>query len=355
MACRRMVAALAAGLMIAALLPAAAQAHTGPANPVASSYVARVTGAPAGVEPRVVGGDLRMWLRVDPIQYVVVLDYRGAPYLRFSPAGVYVNTRSEMYYLNQPIPLAPPAGLTARTRPHWELQSPGHVYQWHDGRLHALATVALSPGQRYVGQWRIPLVVNGRATALNGGLWHADDPSIVWFWPIAVALLCLWAMSRLRRRALDRLIANALSIGALASVAILAIGHQLEGQPFVGTGQEIVLGLILAFVAILLVWVLVRGAGAFSLILVAVASLWGGLEFLPTLLHGFVLLVVPAFLARVATVVCLSAGLGVVILLFGFRLVDVPEEAGEDGALPGSADGRGREEIKAWESAPRSG
>lgn len=286
---------------------------------------------------------------------MTVLDYRGAPYLRFSPSGVYVNANSAMYYLNQPIPLKPPVGLSPRARPKWEPQSRGHLYEWHDGRLHALATVALAPGQRYVGQWRIPLIVDGHRTALTGGLWHADDPSIVWFWPIAVVLLCLWAVSRLGIRALDRRMATGLSIGALASAAILAIGHQLDGQPFVGVGQEIVLGLILAFVAVMLGWVVVRGAGAFSLILVAVAALWAGLEFLPTLLHGYVISVMPAFLVRMATVTCLSAGLGAVILLFGFRLVDVPEEAGQDGPLPEPAGGPKREEIEAWESFPRAG
>ncbi len=95
---------------------------------------------------------------------MTVLDYRGAPYLRFSPSGVYVNANSAMYYLNQPIPLKPPVGLSPRARPKWEPQSRGHVYEWHDGRLHALATVALAPGQRYVGQWRIPLIVDGHRT-----------------------------------------------------------------------------------------------------------------------------------------------------------------------------------------------
>lgn len=348
MTCRRVAVFLALGFLAPAVLPSAAQAHTGPANPVASSYVARTTGVPTGLEARVVGGDLRMWLRVNSPRTVTVLDYRGAPYLRFSPSGVSVNTNSAMYYLNQPIPLKPPVGLSPHARPRWELQSPGNVYEWHDGRLHALATVALSPGQSFVGRWNIPLVVNGQRTNLTGDLWHSDDPSIVWFWPIAVVVLCLWAVSRLRRREFDRLMATGLGVGALAAVAVLAIGHQLEGQPFVSTGQEIVLGLILAFVAAMVVWIVVRGTGPIALILVAVASLWAGLEFLPLLLHGFVLVVVPAFLARMATVVCLSAGVGVVVLLFGFRLVDTPELADTAAGPPESH--RELEGNAAWES-----
>ena len=39
---------------------------------------------------------------------VVVLDYRGAPYLRFSRSGVDVNQASSMYYLNQTPAETPP-------------------------------------------------------------------------------------------------------------------------------------------------------------------------------------------------------------------------------------------------------
>lgn len=288
-----------------------------------------------------------MWLDVPPGDTVIVLDYRGAPYLRFSAAGVNVNTNSSMYYLNQPVPVNPPSGLSPKARPKWERASSGHQYNWHDGRLHALASVALAPGQKLVGSWRIPMVVNGRPTAISGILLHADDPSIVWFWPIAVVLLCLWAFSRLAWRDLDRVTAYVLGLGALAGIAVLAIGHEFEGEPFVSVGQEILLSLILAFVAAVFAAIVLRGPEAFSLILVSVAALWAGLDFLPTLLHGYVLMVVPAFLARVATVACLAGGAGLLILLFVFRFVDTPEEAGE---IPESARAPEPEDADAWES-----
>src|SRR5215467_10471043 len=89
-------------LIVAALwmlaAPAPASAH-GPVNPAATSYLATVRQAPAGLDCRIVDGDQRMWLQVSPRQTVIVLDYRGAPYLRFSPSGVQVNHNSSMYYL----------------------------------------------------------------------------------------------------------------------------------------------------------------------------------------------------------------------------------------------------------------
>src|SRR5579884_1190143 len=150
-ALRLLMALLGPALMASGVLAPVAQAHTGSSNPVASSYVAKLTSAPAGLHPRILGGDLKMWLQVPPGVAVVVLDYRGAPYVRFSPSGVYVNSNSSMFYLNQPIPVQPPAGLGPKARPSWERVSSGRQFAWHDGRLHALASVALHPGQRLVG------------------------------------------------------------------------------------------------------------------------------------------------------------------------------------------------------------
>jgi hypothetical protein len=75
---------------------------------------------------------------------------RAAPYLRFSRTGVEVNQNSAMYYLNQaPVAGTPPPNLSPDTAPSWQRVSGGHDYGWHDGRLHALATVALVPGASY--------------------------------------------------------------------------------------------------------------------------------------------------------------------------------------------------------------
>ena len=151
MAGRRQAVVVLAALLALAAVPPTAAAH-GPIAPISSSYLAKPAQVPAGLEAKTVDGDQRMWLRVPAAQTVVVLDYRGAPYLRFSPAGVEVNHNSEMYYLNQtPVAETPPANLTASTPPNWHRVSGGHEYGWHDGRLHALATVALTPGSAFVG------------------------------------------------------------------------------------------------------------------------------------------------------------------------------------------------------------
>jgi hypothetical protein len=321
---RATVTALVGALVALGGFPGVAQAH-GPVAPIATSYLARVDRVPAGLDAKVVDGDLRMWLRAAPSTTVVVLDYRGAPYLRFSRFGVDLNHNSSMYYLNQSPAETPPSNLTATTPTNWRQVSSGHAYGWHDGRLHALATVALAPGVSYVGRWSVPVGIDGHLSAIAGGLWHADDPSIVWFWPIVVLLACVLAARRVHRPALDRAIARVLAVVALSGVAVAGVGRELHGRPTVSVGQLLLLAVILAFVGWGLCRVLLQRPGYFSYFLISFAALWAGGELVPTLLDGFVLMAVPAFVARAAAVLCLGCGAGVLLLVF--RLAGQPQEA----------------------------
>jgi hypothetical protein len=343
------LASVLAAQLTAAALPAAASAH-GPVAPLASSYLAKVSSVPAGLDAKVVDGDQRMWLQVPAGTPVIVLDYTGAPYLRFSRGGVEINRNSAMYFLNQtPIAQTPPPGLTASTRPSWQQVSGGHQYGWHDGRLHALATVALPAGVTFAGRWRVPLLVDGRPDAIAGGLWRSRDPSIVWFWPIVVALACVLAARRLRRPQLDARVARVLGIATLLAFAVAAAGRQLHGRPAVSALQLIELALMLAFVAWGLRRVLWQRPGYFAYFVIAFAALWEGLELIPTLTHGFVLIALPAALARVSAVVCLGGGGGLLTLVF--RLAERRDPAAHDaplGELEGELEG---EDDASWELA----
>jgi hypothetical protein len=312
------------GLLLAlGVFPATAQAH-GPVAPVASAYLAKIHQVPPGIDAKVVDGDLRMWMRVPANQTVVVIDYRGAPYLRFSPSGVWVNENSSMYYLNQtPVPETPPTNLTASTPRHWHHVGGGHSYEWHDGRLHALAAVALAPGASYVGRWNLPLRIDGRLESITGGLWHAGDPSIVWFWPIIVMVACVLAAWRVRRRRLDVFVARALANIALVGVTIAGLGVELHGRPTITILQLVELALILAFVGWGASRATLRQPGYFTCFLIGVAAVWAGGVLVTTLVYGYVLIPLPAFLARAVTV--LNLGAGAALLLLVFRLADLSD------------------------------
>jgi hypothetical protein len=309
------------------VVPAIARAD-GPVAPVATSYLARLRDVPAGLHAIVVDGYLRLWLEVPPRIRLVVLDYRRIPYLRFDRAGVQVNENSTMYYLNQvPVAETPPADLRPGTPPNWQPASGGHSYEWHDGRIQDLSSEALAPGQSYVGAWRIPIVLDGRPTSITGGLDHVDRPSIVWFWPILVLIACVLAGWRVRSDALDLLVGRSLTMIALAAIALASIGLRLHGRPNVTPTQLVEFGLTLAFA----VWgageVLVRRGrlNYFAYFLIAFVALWEGLDLVPVLLNGHVLIALPAFLARTATVLCLGSGIGILVL--AFRLAAMRQRA----------------------------
>jgi hypothetical protein len=300
------------------LLPSEAAAH-GPVDPVATSYLARISRVPTDVDAKVVDGYVRIWLSVPATQTVVVLDYRGAPYLRFARSGVEVNENSTMYYLNQTPPAPTPSDdLNSGRAPAWHQVSGGHDYEWHDGRLQALASVALAPGTTYIGKWSIPLLINGHRSSISGGLWHAGAPSIVWFWPILVLLSCVLSVWRLRRLELDARLARALATVSLIAIGGAAVARELHGRPGVSPAHWLELSVLAAVVAWGLRHVLFGEPGYFGYLMIGLLALWEGLNLLPALLHRYVLLALPAALGRSTAVLCL--GCGISIFLPAFRL-----------------------------------
>ncbi len=320
MAVARTSALLGALLAVAAAFPGSAAAD-GPTTPIATSYIATVTALPPGFQAKVVDGYLQLWLQVPADQTAVVLDYRGAPWVRFGPGGVWVNQNSEMYYLSQtPVPATPPADLSRTTPPDWQHVSSSHSYMWRDGRLHALTTIALEPGVSYVGPWSIPMIVNGRLSSVSGGVWHASAPSLLWFWPIAVIIACVLAAWRLRLRALDQRMARWLAGALLIAMLIAGAGRELHGRPTVAPGQLAILALVIAGVAYCATRLLRGEAGYFLLFAIAFAALWAGGILVPTALHPYVLMAVPAFVARATMVVCLGGGVS--LILVTMRMLD---------------------------------
>lgn len=303
-----------------ALIPASAAAD-GPVTPTATNYLARVTRTPTGIEVKVVDAYLNLWVKVPPHADVTILDFRGAPWVRFTPAGVAINHNSQEYYLSQvPVPAVPPTGLTRTTPPRWVRVSSGHAYVWREGRLHALATIALAPGQSYVGSWRIPVLINGRAGSIVGGVWHRGAPSVVWFWPVLVLLLCALAAWRLRSPDLDRRLSLWLALLLLALVAVGMGGKYLHGSPAVTAGNVVLLVVTLAVLGAVAGRLLGGRFGGPLLLVAAVIALWAGMTLLPVLTHGYALVALPIFLVRVIAATLLGGALS--LALFGVRMLD---------------------------------
>ncbi len=298
-------------------------AADGPVAPTATNYYARVTHAPPGIQAQVVDEYLNLWMKVPATGRVIVEDFVGNPWVRFTPRGVAVNTNSEEYYLSQiPVPAVAPERLTHPPfpPPHWVMVSRGHSYQWRDGRLHALANITLAPGRSYVGNWRIPVIVDGRAGAIAGTIWHHGAPSIAWFWPVFVLIACALAAWRVRSTELDRRLARWLALLLLALVAVGMGAKYLHGSPGVSPTSVVLLAITLAVLLAVAKRLLSGNWGGPLLLVTAVLALWAGLTLLPTLTHGYALVALPLFVVRLIAAVLLGGALS--LTLFGVRMLD---------------------------------
>jgi len=327
---RRGAFALAGALAVAALLPSTASAHVGRVPPAATDYRARISQAPTGLDVRVVDGDQELWMQAPPSMTVVVTGLRGEPYLRFSRAGVAVNTRSATWFLNRVYPQPVPRDVTSGTPPHWEPRTSHHSWRWHDGRLHAPALAAHPSGNAFVGRWVVPLVVDGRGTAIRGGLWQSAPASILWFWPLLVVAACIPALSKLREARLEAQVGAALVVVALASSTVARLGRELYGRPGIPSG-ELALAATTCLVALALAALYTRREWrALAGILIGIAAAYQGLALVATLRDGWVLSALPAWLERSATALSLASGVALVLVSLS---VGLAERAAEPEAL----------------------
>jgi hypothetical protein len=318
----RAALALSAVVLAGGLLPSTASAHVGRVAPAATDYLARISRVPSGLDVRVVDGDQALWMRVKPSLTVLVTGLRGEPYLRFSRRGVAVNTRSATFFLNRVYPQVVPHDVTAGTPPRWKPLTSGHSWMWHDGRLHAPVLAAHPSGNAYLGRWVVPIVVDGRGTAIRGGLWQSAPASLLWFWPLLLVTVCIPALLKLREARLEAPVGAALAGVALASATVARLGRELYGRPGVSSWQLVLVGTT-CLVAISLAalysqreWRVVAG------ILIGMAAAYQGLALVATLRDGWVLAALPAWLERSTAAISLASGVALVLVLLFSGIAD---------------------------------
>jgi hypothetical protein len=200
-----------AGVGLLALAGTAA-AHGGGAARGFTSSVTAVRPTVAGLEVRVLEGDDRVELRVSGHD-VVILGYRGEPYLWFSETGVRRNDRSPATYLNDARygDVELPAVADPDLPPLWQqVAGAGRPYDWHDHRIHWMSRsdppVVVADGDRphRIFDWSIPGTVDGRPLAIEGRLDYAPLPGRSFprllLVPLGVLVLATAAVLLWRRR-----------------------------------------------------------------------------------------------------------------------------------------------------------
>jgi hypothetical protein len=168
---RRWVMALLAGSLM--VLVSAAPAAADPPGPTDyQSSIAAVVPAVAGVEATMIGGDAFLQIEVDPGIQVVVLGYRGEPYVQFLPDGtVEENRASPSTYLNEDryAETEIPDGASYDAEPQWEVVATNGRWAWHDHRTHWMnpaRPLGSEPGDQIL-EAVVPLIVDGENVSIT--------------------------------------------------------------------------------------------------------------------------------------------------------------------------------------------
>ena len=220
----RPIAAMAAGVVLAALFSTPVFAD--PAGPTDyRSQVVSVDPPSDDIAVEIIGGDSFVELTAQPGTDVVVVGYRGEPYLWFRPDGtVWENEKAPTTYQNLSRfgTEAPPAA-DPEAEPDWHQVASDHRWAWHDHRTHWMQTtrpLGAGPGDQIL-EAVVPLVVDDADVAVTvASTWQpAPSPLPVWLGGIAGALAAVgwWATRRRGRPAMPWLVppaALALAVGA---------------------------------------------------------------------------------------------------------------------------------------------
>lgn len=156
------------------------------------------------VTVEIVGGDSFVQLTATPGTDVIVVGYRGEPYLWFRPDGsVAENRNSPTTYQNASrYGSEEPADLDPAAEPDWRDVADGHRWAWHDHRAHWMQTtrpLGAAPGDQIL-EAVIPLQVDGDDVAVTVASTWVPAPSTAPIWVGAIAGLALAVGAALARR-----------------------------------------------------------------------------------------------------------------------------------------------------------
>jgi len=331
--------AVALGLVVVTAAPAAADA-AGP-----SDFRSEVTGiVPAvdGVHAEIRGGDSFLELTVDEGHTVIVEGYQGEPYLRFLPDGTVERNRlSSATYLNddrQGGVTIPPEVTAAGpdAEPEWEPIADGGTYAWHDHRVHWMAESSppVDRGEQVEGEydpWRVPIIVDGAPTEIQGTLVYAESVSPLPYIGLAVIVAGLLAFYG---RGPGLRLAAALLVAVASAAVVVGWADYASTPDGGGNPLQWVLAAVALVTAVGALVLANRRAGV-VLALASVASLSGWALFRIEVLFKPVLPTeLPYALDRTVVALALGVSVGAAVIAVvgsGLRLPELADDVTDDG------------------------
>jgi hypothetical protein len=304
---------LIAAVLAALVVPGAAQAHHTAVPVVALDYRNHVVAAsvPAGVRASAEDAGRKLRLSAEPGHEVVVVGYEGEPFLRFNRSGVWAAVSSQTA-----------RGLrlvrgTYSNGAAWTRVTAGHSLAWADARSWAPSSALRG---RHLVRWSVPIVVDGRRTAIRGELIRAAAPTL-WPWVVLAVLPLVAAAVALRRR--RWLWAVATGLAALAGLATLAdLGGFATGGLSVSADRWLLLAVEVALTVVALGLLARPRVRLIAMAALAAFAVLQALSELAVFRHGVVVSGLPATAVRAAAALALGAGIGAAALVF---LVPTPQ------------------------------
>lgn len=269
---RRLLVAVAAGLVGALAIGAPALAH-GADAPDGTDYrteVTALTPALPGLTVRTIEAGARLELTNRTGRTIEVLGYAGEPYLEVRPDGVYENQNSPATYLNQTLAgdTELPANADPTLPPSWQRISTEPVVRWHDQRTHWLeesppAQAQADPTRSHrIRDWTVPLRDGVSSLELRGTLDWLPPPSPAGWWlasllgALAVGALGLLPAGSRAGRTVTMALAGCCALAGVGAVGF-AVAREADAgaQGIGGVLQGLLAGQI---------WPVLTGLGALA-------------------------------------------------------------------------------------------
>ncbi|MGH2870261.1 MAG: hypothetical protein ACRDNK_22165 [Solirubrobacteraceae bacterium] len=281
--------------------PAPAEAHLR-SGTIAVDYAATIAHASApAYSARIYQSDHGLQLTLHPGHTITLIGYVGEPVFRLDASGLWINAASPTAAVTG---LLKKAKRIASTAPHWRLRRGQYAASWHDARAQGLP-----PGIDR-GDWRVPLVADGRPMMLTGSLRRFPAPSLVlWIALLASATAVGWATAVAGDAANIERAAGWLAFEAAAAATTVALVFALDS--YASPGTWIAAGDEIAIIAVG-IGLLVKGppnlrlAGVIGLGLMALAV---GLVHGSVFFHPIVLAPLPSTVTRALTLAGIAAGI----------------------------------------------
>jgi hypothetical protein len=299
-----LILAVVAGALVVPATPASAHGGDIPSGTSYRTVVTAITPPQPGLSVRAVEAGARLELTNETGRTVEILGYSGEPYLEVRADGTYENRNSPAAYRNQTLAGDTPVPATAdpAAPPQWRRVSGSTTVRWHDQRTHWMGddlppAAQADPGHRHrLRDWSVPLRDQTRTFEIRGTLDYLPPPT-AWLWWVGALLLAAAVTAAGRRWA------RSVPIVALVAGTILtgyAVSRTIDAE----------VPLVL-FVAALVAVAAFFWRSPFSTALAgALLALFGGFTDVGVFGAAVVPAAGPAWLARVAVLVAIGAGVG---------------------------------------------